>query len=62
MLGLTAFAIIVLIGFNGYYWKKDFDEYNRIDHPLVLITLTLFQLLSKCMLKALHLVVLYLTG
>jgi hypothetical protein len=62
MMGLLFIAIIAMIGINGYYWKQDFDEFNRLDHPLILITLTLFQLLSKCMLKMLALVLLYLTG
>jgi hypothetical protein len=61
-MALMAFAIIAMMVANAYYWQKDFVEFNRLDHPLVLTTMSLFQLLNKCFLKIVHLVVLYWTG
>jgi len=62
LLVLCLVAIIAMIFVQAHYLSNDWFEYKRLDNPLLLTSLTLWQLLCKCMMKIVHLVVLYHTG
>lgn len=62
LLVLVFVAIVAMMFVQAHYLSNDWFEHKRLDNPLLLTSLTLWQLLCKCLMKIVHLVILYVTG